>query len=76
MADFVEKNCPQCDQKLRFPKGVGGIVMVCPSCGKKFSSDFKLGGAQSSTSQQGLFMTIFEMPWKIVSYIGRIFLQK
>jgi hypothetical protein len=37
------KNCPRCDQHLRFPENVGGVVMVCPSCGHKFYSDFKLG---------------------------------
>ncbi len=37
------KNCPRCNQQLSFPENVGGIVMVCPSCGHKFNSNFKLG---------------------------------
>jgi len=45
MTDYTEKKCPQCGQLLRFPDNIGGMLMECPSCGKKFQSDFKLGGA-------------------------------
>jgi len=36
------KNCPQCNQDLRFPDHIGGMLMACPVCGQKFHSDFKL----------------------------------
>ncbi len=78
MTHSIEKKCPQCGQRLRFPKGKGGILMACPSCGKKFHSDFKLGGVQkgSPPKPQGLLISIFEMPWKIASRIGRFFLSR
>ncbi len=46
MSNRTVKNCPRCDQHLRFPENVGGVVMACPSCGHKFHSDFKLGNAR------------------------------
>jgi hypothetical protein len=46
--------------------------MACPTCGEKFHSDFKLGGTRQSAPHRGLFTTIFELPYKIVSYVGRI----
>jgi len=70
MIDHIEKECPKCGQRLRFPKNVGGILMACPSCGNKFSSDFKLGGIRK---KKGLFMSIFEMPKTILNQIVRYF---
>jgi len=71
MTEHTEKKCPKCGQRLRFPKNIGGMLMACPSCGEKFNSDFKLGGARQSAARRGLFKTIFELPYKIVSRIGR-----
>ncbi len=83
MTEHTEKKCPECGQRLRFPKNVGGLVMACPSCGKKFSSDFKLGSAKrrgvhrkQSPAQRGLLMTIFELPSNIVSRIARLIFPK
>ncbi len=36
------KNCARCNQQLRIPKDIGGMLMECPSCGHKFHTDFKL----------------------------------
>jgi DNA-directed RNA polymerase subunit RPC12/RpoP len=74
MSDYTEKKCPKCDQKLRFPKNIGGMLMACPSCGNKFHSDFKLGGTGKSI-QRGMLITILEMPGKIMSRLGRYFLH-
>lgn len=46
------KECPQCHQKLRFPEKVGGMVMACPKCGKKFYTDFKLQGEKSGQPRE------------------------
>jgi DNA-directed RNA polymerase subunit RPC12/RpoP len=70
MTDYTENKCPKCGQKLRFPKDIGGVLMACPSCGKKFHSDFKLGGTRKSV-QRGILTTVFEMPYKVMSRIGR-----
>jgi len=72
MTDKSLKKCPKCGQQLRFPKDIGGMLMACPSCGNKFQSDFKLGGTRKSANRN-LFMTIFEMPDKMVKRIGRFF---
>jgi predicted amidophosphoribosyltransferase len=71
MTEQTEKECPKCGQRLRFPKNIGGMLMACPSCGEKFNSDFKLGGARQSAARRGLFTTLFELPYKIFSRIGR-----
>jgi transposase-like protein len=76
MIEHTEKNCPQCGQRLRFPKNVGGVLMVCPSCGKKFSSDFKFGSAGHSAAHQGFVKTLFELPYKIMSRIVRLISPK
>ena len=76
MTEHTEKTCPKCGQQLRVPKNVGGILMACPSCGEKIHSDFKLGGARSSNAHQGMLITIFELPSKIVSRIARLILPK
>lgn len=76
MADYIVKNCPECGQQLRFPKNIGGMLMACPSCGKKFHSDFKLGIAKRSGHRE-LLIHVFEMPDKmyrrIVRYLVSIF---
>ncbi|WP_163337163.1 zinc ribbon domain-containing protein [Desulfopila sp. IMCC35008] len=76
MTEYTEKKCPECGQRLRIPKHIGGMLMSCPSCGKKFHSDFKLGGARQSAAPPGLFTTIFELPYKIMSRIAHFFLPK
>lgn len=70
MTDHIVKACPQCGQQLRFPTEIGGVVMACPTCGNRFNSDFKFGGVRK---QKGFFMTLFEIPNKILNRIGRYF---
>jgi len=72
MTVYTEKKCPECGQQLRFPKDIGGMLMACPSCGKEFSSDFKIRVARESV-QKGIARNIFEMPSRIVAHIGRYF---
>lgn len=69
MTDHTEKKCPKCGQQLRFPKNIGGMLMACPSCGKKFSSDFKLGNVK----RKGALQTVFELPNEILGRICRYF---
>ena len=57
MSEHMEKDCPACGQRLRFPKNVGGMLMACPSCGKKFNSDFKLGPVGHGAAPRGFFKT-------------------
>ena len=71
MTEYTKKKCPACGQQLRIPRNVGGMLMACPSCGAKFHSDFKLGGARKRPAKRGLFITIFELPYNIVSALGR-----
>ncbi|TKB26861.1 hypothetical protein FCL47_06660 [Desulfopila sp. IMCC35006] len=72
MTSHTEKKCPKCGQKLRFPNDIGGMLMACPSCGKKFYSDFKLGKVGES-ERQGKISDIFEMPSRVIDRIGRYF---
>ncbi len=72
MADYTEKKCPKCGQQLRFPKNIGGMLMACPSCGKKFHSDFKLGQAKKRGNRE-LVIHVFEMPERILQRIVRFF---
>ena len=72
MSNYIEKQCSECGQQLRFPKHVGGVVMACPTCGKKFSSDFKLGRVGRKT-QCGVASTIFELPTTLVERLARYF---
>jgi DNA-directed RNA polymerase subunit RPC12/RpoP len=72
MTDYTEKKCPKCGQQLRFPENIGGMLMACPSCGKKFHSDFKLGGVKRNGHRE-ILTNVFEMPWKIMTRIGRFF---
>jgi len=59
----MEKRCPKCGQLLRFPEGVGGVLMACPSCGHKFSSDFRLAGVK----RKGTVQRIFELPSELLN---------
>ncbi len=72
MTDYTEKKCSKCNQMLRFPNNIGGMVMACPTCGKKFYSDFKLGKVGESR-QRGVITEIFEMPSRIIDRVGRYF---
>jgi len=67
-----QQKCPECGQLLRIPENKGGITMVCPSCGNKIHSDFKFGGVKKSANEN-IFVTIFEMPYRIFSKIRRLF---
>ena len=46
--------------------------MACPSCGKKFYSDFKVG-KMGESEQRGIITDIFEMPSRVIDRIGRYF---
>lgn len=75
MSNHIEKQCPGCGQQLRFPKHVGGVVMACPSCGKKFSSDFKLGQV-GKRKHSGVVTTIFELPTTFIERLQRYFQRR
>ncbi|MCP3927648.1 MAG: hypothetical protein GY705_00935 [Bacteroidetes bacterium] len=60
--------CPKCGQVLRFPENLGGMLMACPTCGKKFYSDFKFHGTKSKlpkpvqgsdTRTRGVFLWLY-----------------
>ena len=42
-------HCSSCNQQLNIPQNIGGMVMVCPTCGHKFNTDFKLAGTTGQT---------------------------
>jgi len=71
MAEYTEEKCSKCGQRLRIPEDVGGILMACPSCGEKFHSDFKIAYTRKVKEHRGWLTTIFELPYKILSSIGR-----
>lgn len=75
MSDSTEKKCPQCGQLLRFPEGIGGMLMACPSCGQKFHSDFKLSSGKriNAPVKKGALLKMFEMPYEMMSRIWRYF---
>ncbi len=73
MSDSFEQKCSGCGQTLRFPKNVGGLVMVCPSCGKKFYSDFKIKGDRKRCSVKDFPSTIFELPSTLLKRIVNFF---
>lgn len=75
MTDYTEKKCPKCGQKLRFPANIGGMLMACPSCGKKFYSDFKLAESKRYNHRE-ILTNVFEMPSTIVGRIGKFFNTK
>jgi ribosomal protein L37AE/L43A len=70
MSDYKKINCPKCGQLLRIPKNIGGILMECPSCGKKIHSDFKLVATGRSVPR-GVLMNIFEMPDRLLQGLLR-----
>jgi hypothetical protein len=48
------------------------MLMACPSCGKKFYSDFKLVGSKKSDHRNAV-INVFEAPSKLIDRIGRYF---
>lgn len=78
MADFIEKTCPKCSQRLRVPKGVGGVTLVCPTCGKKMASDFKIGpvGPRQSGGVGALALAVFELPGRLLDRLLRLISPK
>lgn len=46
MENYIIKNCSGCDQPLRIPGNIGGMLMRCPNCGYEFYTDFKLAVAR------------------------------
>ncbi len=75
MSDSKIQKCPKCDQQLRIPTNVGGILMKCPSCGQKIHSDFKLikGQSRPKTDKQNIFLSVFEIPGKMLDKIIQLF---
>lgn len=61
MTDYIQKKCPNCDQQLRFPCNLGGMLMACPSCGARFHSDFKMSCANRGGSS--LRLTLIHSIW-------------
>ena len=39
--------CQQCQQQIRMPANLGGMLMQCPHCGHTFHSDFKLASSRT-----------------------------
>jgi len=74
MARYFEKKCPKCKQRLRIPKNVGGVTMVCPTCGTKMASDFKIGrvGAAGSGGVVQAIVSLFEQPGRIFDRLMKI----
>ncbi|MBF0193357.1 MAG: hypothetical protein HQL71_02320 [Magnetococcales bacterium] len=70
MTEHIETDCKKCGQHLRIPKDVGGILMACPACGHKFSSDFKFAGVRKPKDNVG---EIFGLPNKILNKILGLF---
>lgn len=33
---YVHVKCPTCGQKARLPRGVGKVIVTCPSCGDQY----------------------------------------
>ncbi len=50
--------------------------MVCPSCGKKINSDFKLSGITQKVQPRNILKDIFEMPCNILCLIRDFLLRK
>jgi len=77
MAKYFEKKCPKCKQRLRIPKNVGGVTMVCPSCGTKMASDFKIGQVRTprSAGNEGIIqvlISLFEQPGRLFDRLMKI----
>lgn len=73
MTNYYERKCPKCGQRLRIPENVGGVTMVCPTCGHKMASDFKVGHPQSQKSEGfvQLFIAAFEFPVRLLERFVR-----
>lgn len=69
MMEYTEEQGHQCGQRLRLPKNIGGLVMVCPTCGNKFHSDFKLAGIKRRT-HANMLTNIFEWPYNTLKRIA------
>ncbi|MGE4538121.1 MAG: hypothetical protein AB7D37_13675 [Desulfovibrio sp.] len=50
MSEGPVRHCPGCGQALRFPAGIGGMLMACPECGYRFASPFKLADPAATTN--------------------------
>ncbi len=74
MNDYTEKKCPKCGQRLKFPGNIGGMLMACPSCGKKFHSDFKFGSVGRRDREPSTKVAkVFAMPYDMLQRLGRYF---
>ncbi|MFU2210996.1 hypothetical protein [Solidesulfovibrio sp. C21] len=51
MSEGPVRHCPGCGQALRFPAGIGGMLMACPECGYRFASPFKLADPLAATTK-------------------------
>jgi len=77
MAGYFEKKCPECKQRLRVPKSVGGVTMVCPTCGTRMASDFKIGqvkatGPAGSSGIIPIIISLFEQPGRFFDRLMKI----
>jgi predicted RNA-binding Zn-ribbon protein involved in translation (DUF1610 family) len=75
MAGYFEKKCPNCKQRLRIPKNVGGVTMECPTCGNRMISDFKIGQKKAVGGNGGvihLIIRFFEYPGRIVDRLTKM----
>ena len=75
MADYTETCCPQCGQRLRIPERIGGMLMACPTCGKRIYSEFRLNHSTRGGCRRVL-KTVFEMPEPLLSRLKRFFLSR
>lgn len=48
------------------------MLMACPTCGKKFYSDFRLGKTKGNMHRE-ILINVFEMPSNIITRISRFF---
>ncbi len=71
MARYLEKKCPKCKQRLRIPENVGGVTMICPSCGNKMVSDFKIDQTRSQKTAGvfHIFLILFELPGRFLDHL-------
>ncbi len=42
MKNTTIENCAKCNQELRIPTDIGGMLMRCPECDHEFHTDFIL----------------------------------
>ena len=74
MTGYTEKKCSECGQLLRVPDNIGGMLMACPSCGKKLHSDFKLGSSERKV-ERNVLVTLFEMPGQLLNRLVRYYFK-